>query len=139
MISRADLLRDRPDDVTAWIRLDLLTRRIVGRRLEEGPSPALERGVRQAHGAPRVDGAAAGELMRDRSPERLRYCVALLTGMAIASVGCTSMTGPQVVPTVPSTRPPSCSPGWVMDANGICQRDAANFGGPGVRFGGQAP
>jgi hypothetical protein len=37
-----DLLRCRPDDVTAWIRLDVLTRRIIGRRREQGPSPALD-------------------------------------------------------------------------------------------------
>jgi hypothetical protein len=37
-----DLLRGRSDDLTSWIRLDLPTRRIVGRRLEQGASPALD-------------------------------------------------------------------------------------------------
>jgi hypothetical protein len=36
-----DLL-SRPDDLEAWIRLDLVTRRIVGRRLEQGPSPETD-------------------------------------------------------------------------------------------------
>jgi hypothetical protein len=36
-VSSADLLRG-PDPVRAWIRLDLLTRRIVGRRLKHGPT-----------------------------------------------------------------------------------------------------
>ena len=40
-VSAADVLKG-PDDVRARIRLDLLTRRIVGRRLRTGPSPALD-------------------------------------------------------------------------------------------------
>jgi hypothetical protein len=56
----ADLLK-RPDDVTAWIRLDLLTRCIIGRRMEQGPSPALDKELDKLI-ILRVDGAAAGEL-----------------------------------------------------------------------------
>lgn len=32
----------REPDVAAWINLDLLTRRIVGRRLEDGPNPGTD-------------------------------------------------------------------------------------------------
>jgi hypothetical protein len=28
--------------MTAWIRFDLLTRRVVGRRLEQGPTPETD-------------------------------------------------------------------------------------------------
>jgi hypothetical protein len=38
LVSAADLPRD-PDPVAAWIRLDPLTRRVVGRRMEHGPTP----------------------------------------------------------------------------------------------------
>jgi hypothetical protein len=31
-----------PDPVALWIRLDLLTRRVVGRRMEDGPSPETD-------------------------------------------------------------------------------------------------
>jgi hypothetical protein len=31
-----------PDPLTAWIHLDLLTRRVVGRRMEHGPTPATD-------------------------------------------------------------------------------------------------
>jgi hypothetical protein len=31
-----------PDAVDAWIKLDLLTRRIVGRRMEQGPMPQTD-------------------------------------------------------------------------------------------------
>jgi hypothetical protein len=41
LVSAADVPQE-PDPVTAWIQLDRLTRRIVGRRLEQGPSPALD-------------------------------------------------------------------------------------------------
>jgi hypothetical protein len=41
-VPAGDLLKGRPDDVQAWIRLDLLTRRVVDRRLEQGASPALD-------------------------------------------------------------------------------------------------
>jgi hypothetical protein len=37
-VSVADLPRD-PDPIAAWIRLDLLTRRVVSRRLERGATP----------------------------------------------------------------------------------------------------
>jgi hypothetical protein len=37
-VSAADLPRE-PEPVTAWIRLDRLTRRVVGRRMEHGPTP----------------------------------------------------------------------------------------------------
>jgi hypothetical protein len=40
-VSAADLLQG-PDDMTAWIRFDLLTRRVVGRRLEQGPTPETD-------------------------------------------------------------------------------------------------
>jgi hypothetical protein len=46
-VTAADLLNG-PNPEALWIRLDLLTRRIVGRR------------------PPRLDGAAAGELPSDR-------------------------------------------------------------------------
>jgi hypothetical protein len=35
-------LTSGPDPVSAWIKLDLLTRRIVGRRLEHGPTPQTD-------------------------------------------------------------------------------------------------
>jgi hypothetical protein len=37
----ADVL-DGPDPKAIWIRLDLLTRRVVGRRLEQGPTPETD-------------------------------------------------------------------------------------------------
>jgi hypothetical protein len=37
-VSPADLLK-APDDVGAWIRLDLLTRRVIGQRLKRDPTP----------------------------------------------------------------------------------------------------
>jgi hypothetical protein len=40
-ISAGDLPR-APDAVATWIRLDLLTRCVVGRRMERGPTPALD-------------------------------------------------------------------------------------------------
>jgi hypothetical protein len=36
-VSAADLPHG-PDPLAAWIRLDLLTRRVVGRRMEHGPT-----------------------------------------------------------------------------------------------------
>ena len=36
-VSICDLPR-KPDAIAAWIKLDLLTRRVVGRRMEEGPT-----------------------------------------------------------------------------------------------------
>jgi hypothetical protein len=36
-VSAADLPHE-PDPLTAWIRLDLLSRRIVGRRMVHGPT-----------------------------------------------------------------------------------------------------
>jgi hypothetical protein len=36
-VSAADLPHG-PDPLTAWIRLNLLTRRVVGRRMEHGPT-----------------------------------------------------------------------------------------------------
>jgi hypothetical protein len=41
----ADDLLNSPDDVGAWIQLDLLTRRIVGRRLEQGPTPTTDKAL----------------------------------------------------------------------------------------------
>jgi hypothetical protein len=35
-------LPDGPDPVAAWIRLDLLTRRVIGRHLELGATPATD-------------------------------------------------------------------------------------------------
>lgn len=55
-------LPEGPDALGAWINLDLLTRRVVGRRLEQGPTFGDERGARRAPGAAAVDGAAVGEL-----------------------------------------------------------------------------
>jgi hypothetical protein len=40
-VTAADLPHEA-DAVTAWIRLDLLTRRIVGRRMERGPTPETD-------------------------------------------------------------------------------------------------
>jgi hypothetical protein len=31
--------------VAAWIRLDLLTRRVVGRRMEQGPTPETDQAL----------------------------------------------------------------------------------------------
>jgi hypothetical protein len=39
--SAADLV-NRPDDVQAWIRLDLLTRDILGQRMEHGSTPETD-------------------------------------------------------------------------------------------------
>jgi hypothetical protein len=41
LVTCSSLPRD-PDPVAAWIKLDLLTRRIVGRRLEKGASLATD-------------------------------------------------------------------------------------------------
>lgn len=41
MISAGDLLH-APAAVAAWRRLDLLTRRVVDRRLEQGPTPETD-------------------------------------------------------------------------------------------------
>jgi hypothetical protein len=41
LVSCADLPRG-PDGLTEWIRLDLLTRRVVGRRMEQGPTPETD-------------------------------------------------------------------------------------------------
>jgi hypothetical protein len=40
-VSAADRPRG-PDAVAAWIRLDMLTRRVVGRRMEHGPTPQTD-------------------------------------------------------------------------------------------------
>ena len=37
-VSAAELPRE-PDPVAAWIRLDRMTRRVVGRRMEQDPTP----------------------------------------------------------------------------------------------------
>jgi hypothetical protein len=40
-VSAGDLPR-QPDAVATWIKLDLLTRRVVGRRMEHGPTPETD-------------------------------------------------------------------------------------------------
>jgi hypothetical protein len=35
-------LPDGPDPVAAWIRLDRITRRMVGRRMRHGPTPETD-------------------------------------------------------------------------------------------------
>jgi hypothetical protein len=40
-VSPGDLLNGA-DEVQAWIRLDLLTRRVVGWRMEHGPTPETD-------------------------------------------------------------------------------------------------
>jgi hypothetical protein len=41
-VSAADLPHG-PDPLTAWIRLDLLTRCVVGRRMEHGPTSETDK------------------------------------------------------------------------------------------------
>jgi hypothetical protein len=40
-VSAADLPRG-PDAVAAWIRLDMLTRRVIGRRVKHGATPETD-------------------------------------------------------------------------------------------------
>jgi hypothetical protein len=43
-VTPADVL-DGPDPTAIWITLDLLTRRVVGRRLEQGASPEIDQAL----------------------------------------------------------------------------------------------
>ena len=58
---------------------------------------------------------------------------------AVSLAGCAA-TGAPVMP--PPDAPPAssggCSPGWSPGADGRCQRDPSNFGGPPIYFGPQA-
>jgi hypothetical protein len=40
-VSAGDLPRE-PDPLAQWIKLDRLTRRVVGRRMEQGPTPQTD-------------------------------------------------------------------------------------------------
>jgi hypothetical protein len=43
-VSAAELPRE-PDPVAAWIRLDRITRRVVGRRMEQGRTPETDEAI----------------------------------------------------------------------------------------------
>jgi hypothetical protein len=60
LVSAADLPHT-PDPVAAWIRLDRLTRRVVGRRMEHGRTPETNEMLDKLMVG--MDGAAAGELI----------------------------------------------------------------------------
>jgi hypothetical protein len=49
LVSCAGLPKD-PDGLAEWIRLDLLTRRVIGRRMEQGPTPESDEEPDKADG-----------------------------------------------------------------------------------------
>ena len=55
-------LPDGPDPGATWTRLDRLTRRIVGRRMERGSTPATDEALDRLMVLRACDGAAGGEL-----------------------------------------------------------------------------